>query len=219
MSRITTHRARPTTTGFLAQRAISRDVRALILAAAAGRTSGVVLDVGCGNTPYRDLLPGWKRTGINIAIDDALPDVVGDGLRLPVKDSVAELVLCTQVIEHVQDPFLLVRELSRTLKPGGVLVLSGPMHWPLHEEPHDYWRFTRHGLSRLVLLSGLEMVEVRDNGGAIALAAICLNHLVRHRALFPIRLGINLAGLVLDRLIPIRHSTPNLTLAARKPLS
>jgi SAM-dependent methyltransferase len=116
----------------------------------------------------------------------------------------------------VKDPFQLVRELSRTLKVGGILILSGPMYWPLHEEPFDFWRFTEHGFRELCRQGGLEVLEIRRQGGAIALTAISINHLFRGNWFLPVRLIVNLSALVLDSLIPIRHSTPNLTLAAKK---
>jgi len=202
-------------TGFLVQTKLTRDLRVL-LAEVANDGPGLVLDVGCGNAPYGDLLPGWSRIGVNIDATDARPEVVGDGQDLPFIDGCANLVLCTQVIEHVRNPFRLVNELARVLRPGGRLILSGPMYWPLHEEPHDYWRFTPYGFRELCRQSGLEVSGLLSQGHAIALTAVSLNHIFRGLFFLPVRLVINLAAWLLDGLIPVRHSTANLILSARK---
>ena len=214
--RIDSTSTRPTTTGFLVQRLLARDI-ADRLSVLGSSSTGTLLDVGCGNAPYGELIPGWRRVGVNIDAIDARPEVVADGLALPFHDGCVDAVLCSQVIEHVRDPFTLVAELSRVLRPGGTLILTGPMFWSLHEEPHDYWRFTEHGFRELCRRSGLESVEVRSQGGAISLAAIVLNRLFQGPLFAPIRLATNLAALVLDRAIPLRHSTANLILTARKP--
>lgn len=216
MSRISSIRTRPTTTGFLVQRALVANLTRLIVEGLASRPAGILIDVGCGNSPYGELLPGWRRVGVNIDAGDANPDVVGDGLQLPFRDACADAVLCTQVVEHVRDPFLLFRELSRVLKPGGVLILSGPMYWPLHEEPHDYWRFTEHGLRQLARQAGLETQSILREGGAVALTAVSINHLFRGPVFLPVRLVVNLAGLALDKIWHITHSSPNLSLRAVK---
>lgn len=210
-------RVRPTKAGYLVQKALVRHVREMVSRMVLPMGAGTILDVGCGNAPYGDLLPGWRRIGINIDASDASPEVVGDGTCLPFRDACADAVLCTQVMEHVRDPFGLVRELARVLKPGGVLVLSGPMYWRLHEEPHDYWRFTRHGFLELARREGLEVVDLKDQGGGAALVAVALNQLLLGGLLAPVRLVINLSVEALERILPIRHSTPNLAMCARKP--
>jgi SAM-dependent methyltransferase len=214
--RITSTSTRPTTTGFLVQRLLARDIAAELTTLGSSH-SGILLDVGCGNAPYSRLLPGWRRIGINIDAIDATPDVVGDGMALPFREGCTDAVLCSQVVEHVLDPFALVRELARVLRPGGTLILTGPMFWSLHEEPHDYWRFTEHGFRELCRRAGLEAVSVHPQGGAISLAAIVLNRIFQGPLFAPVRLANNLAALVLDQLIPLRHSTANLMLTARKP--
>jgi SAM-dependent methyltransferase len=210
-------RVRPTKAGYLVQKALVKHVREMVSERVLPLGAGTILDVGCGNAPYGDLLPGWRRIGINIDASDASPEVVGDGTCLPFRDACADAVLCTQVMEHVRDPFGLVRELARVLKPGGVLVLSGPMYWRLHEEPHDYWRFTRHGFLELARREGLEVLDLKDQGGALALVAVALNQLLLGGLLAPIRLAINLSVEALERIVHVRHSTPNLAMCARKP--
>ena len=110
----------------------------------------IVIDVGCGEQPYRPSLRGFKRyvgfDSIDAPDRGANPDVLGDALALPFATGCADAVLCTEVIEHVTDPAGMLSEFSRVLAPGGSVVLTSPFTWHLHDEPHDYWRFTEFGL-------------------------------------------------------------------------
>lgn len=125
----------------------------------------IVLDVGCGNRPYADLFADCTYFGANYSVADADPDFVADAMQLPIASHAIDLVFCSQVIEHVQRPWKLIEECFRVLRPGGWLVLSAPFYWPLHEEPHDYFRFTRYGLESLVLGAGFSHCRVECDGG------------------------------------------------------
>ncbi len=134
-----------------------------------GLAGALVIDVGCGQSPYRALLSGFSRyVGLDAPgyPDSASrPDVSGDACALPFRDTVADAVLCTEVIEHNRDPVVMLTELYRVLKPGGALLLSAPFTWHLHDEPHDYWRFTEYGLRVLCEHTGFHVVTVRATNG------------------------------------------------------
>ncbi len=137
---------------------------------------GRVLDLGAGEQPYRAFADSHANE--YIALDLAVsrnkrPDVCADSLRLPFKDCAFDTVICTQVAEHVKDPFLMFSEVSRVLKSGGHLVLTAPQAWPLHEEPYDFFRYTKYGLMFLAKRSGLEVVDISERHGAfVALGQI-----------------------------------------------
>lgn len=134
----------------------------------------LVLDVGCGHKPYADLLAGTWHVGLNLESRDASADVCADAACLPLPASCAHLVLCSQLLEHVPEPAAVLAEVGRVLVPGAALVLSAPFFWPLHEEPHDYQRFTRHGLERLLTQAGFAEVTVRPDCRSLTQAAVTL---------------------------------------------
>jgi SAM-dependent methyltransferase len=156
---------------WLLQRHLHRDVRAALAANGRGR----LLDLGCGERPYWENLPrGVRAFGVDVHEPGSRPDVFSVASALPIASGAFDTVLCTQVLEHVPDPDALVAEAARVLSPGGRLILSAPQVWFLHEEPHDYFRFTRFGLVALCRRAGLEPILVRAQGGFFAMAGILL---------------------------------------------
>jgi SAM-dependent methyltransferase len=130
-----------------------------------------VLDYGCADRPYRDLLP---RRITYLAADlpgnpHAELELV-DGL-VPQPDASCDLVLSTQVLEHVERPDRYLDECHRLLRPGGSLVLSthGVMYY--HRDPEDYWRWTLPGLTRVLADHGFRVDEAH---GVLGLAAAAL---------------------------------------------
>jgi SAM-dependent methyltransferase len=140
---------------------LARDVEQLT----GGLSGALVIDVGCGQQPYRAMLNGFTRyVGLDRPgrPDSAShPDVGGDASALPFADGVADAIVCTEVIEHVVEPATLLAEAHRVLKPGGSLLLSAPFTWHLHDEPHDYWRFTEYGLRAILERAGFRVATVR----------------------------------------------------------
>lgn len=73
-----------------------------------------------------------------------------------------DVILCMNVLEHVYDYQIAIQNLYRALKPNGQLAVFVPMYYPLHDEPHDYWRFTEHSLRRM--FSEFSEVEIKYSG-------------------------------------------------------
>jgi len=109
-------------------------------------TNERVLDLGSGGSSYGRFFPNR----ICVDIDPARkPDIVADAQNLPFADGEFSFVLCTEMLEHVKNPFAVEREIHRVTSSGGTLILSTRFVYPLHDTPHDYWRFTKYGLSEL----------------------------------------------------------------------
>lgn len=134
---------------------------------------GNLLDLGCGMKPYQKPFGAGVSRWIGLDLEvtpsgRSAADVFGSALQIPFGSATFDSVLSTQVLEHVPRPAELLGEVQRVLRPGGHLVLTAPQTNPLHEEPHDYFRYTCYGLRSLAEATTLEVIEVRPLGGAIA---------------------------------------------------
>jgi SAM-dependent methyltransferase len=119
------------------------------------RAAGLrVLDVGCGDEPYRPYFAdAAEYVGVDID-ESARADLIGPAERLPVDDGSFDLVLCIQVLEHVEDPAAAVQELHRVVRPGGRVLAATHGLYVYHPGPVDYWRWTHTGLERLFAVNG-----------------------------------------------------------------
>jgi len=105
---------------------------------------GLVLDCGAGKRPvYFDNVVNFEIANYDTT------DVRGVGEVLPFIDEAFDAVLSIAVLEHVKDPFLCAREISRVLKPGGSLICAVPFLQPFHGYPHHYYNMTSQGLANL----------------------------------------------------------------------
>jgi SAM-dependent methyltransferase len=198
---------------------IARTSIARALTDAAPSASGTLIDIGCGLRPYRSLFAPYveRYIGIDYPTAHGTPRYVdaaiyGNALRLPLRDGCADTVLCTQVLEHVQEPAVLLSEARRVLRPDGALILTAPLTWAEHGAPHDFYRYTRYGLHHLLQRAGFRQHTLIPMDGLYAtLAQVWLDELNFGRAGAPMwqrRLlgGINRAtnavALMLDRRFP-----------------
>ena len=129
-----------------------------------------ILDAGAGEGPYRALFGHARYVGLDDRRGDrkwdyAGIDLVGDLLRMPVRDAAFDAVLCTETLEHLTDPETFLRESARVLRRGGRLYLTAPLQFREHQEPHDYFRYTRHGLKYLLDRAGLGAESIEPEGG------------------------------------------------------
>jgi SAM-dependent methyltransferase len=142
-----------------------------------------VLDIGCGNKKYKNLIECANYVGIDRFTghgEGSNPDIISDASALPFGKSCFDFVLCTEVLEHVADPIQVFSEMNRVLAKGGQLVLSTPLFWPVHEAPYDYYRFTEYGLRHLLIKNGFKVDNIIYRGGYGAVAtALYINHFER----------------------------------------
>ena len=135
-----------------------------------------VLDIGCGAKPYFPMFAPYAGEYVGI---DAVPgpsvDVLGTVEELPFPDSCFDVVLCTQVLEHVEEPARATAEIARVLRPDGVALLSTHGVFLYHPDPGDYWRWTGAGLERLFRTTGdWREVTITPNWEAVA----CIGYLI-----------------------------------------
>ena len=131
---------------------------------------GRILDVGCGRKPYQTFFPHTEYIGIDWPhnLHDSRPEAYADAQYVPFAAATFDTVICTEVIEHLPDPSLAIRNIACILRPGGHLILSAPFVHVLHEEPFDFFRFTPIGLQHLVKGAGFEVVNTWARGGVLS---------------------------------------------------
>lgn len=150
--------------------------------AISGYAKGDVLDIGCGNKPYLPLFDGKISSYVGCDIiqsDKHLVDIISPATDIPLPDNSKDTVFTTQVIEHVADHRKLLAEAYRILKPGGYLILSGPMAWEHHEEPYDFFRFTRYGFEYILKETGFNEIVITPNGGKWAMVGQLFHNSLR----------------------------------------
>jgi SAM-dependent methyltransferase len=130
------------------------------------------LDIGAQNGPYAAFFP--NRIPLDISPGAGIR-VVGDAQALGILSDTFEVVLCTEVLEHLPEPQRAVDEMYRVLKPGGTLLLTTRFLFPIHDAPHDYFRFTKYGLR--YLLRGFEQVTVDEETDSVGTLAVLLQRL------------------------------------------
>lgn len=167
----------PTLQRFIDELPLERGPIAAFVARAARETApgSRVLDAGAGDAPYAELFAhceyvtaDWQNSP-----HERQPDIAASlDQRLPIDDEAFDAVVNTQVLEHLAYPAKTLAEFHRILRPGGTLWLSAPLVWELHEEPHDYYRYTSHGLRLLLGDAGFEQIEIEPRTGYFTTMAL-----------------------------------------------
>lgn len=194
------------------------------------RLSGRVVDLGCGTAPYKDdiLDCGCEYIGVDWELslhDQKHVDVKCDiCATLPFADGFADSVVSFQVMEHLPEPDRFLAESARILKAGGLLFITVPFQWHIHEAPHDYYRYTKYGLKYLLGKAGFEQIEVIEYSGFWQSWFLKFNYHSARYARGPLRLcwvpiwWINqIIAPILDRVDPHPEETTGYAVFARKP--
>jgi SAM-dependent methyltransferase len=183
-----------------------------VLENVAPQSRGRLLDVGCGDRPYERIFRPYVDEYIGVEHEGTFnvtaaklapmrPDYVYDGERLPFEDGSFDTVLSIQVLEHTPQPRLLVAEMARVLKKGGTLILAAPFSFRLHEEPHDYFRYSPHGLRELCRDAGLVVERIQQVGS--------LWSLIGHKLNSYLALRVARGGSVAQEIGKLGHESPD----------
>lgn len=182
------------------------------LAAARGRLTGRVLDIGGGRRRGSFQAPSGARWVVADVSRAGRPHVCADVQALPFRDAAFDAIKITEVLEHVPDTARALRECRRVLRSGGRLVATAPFLERLHGDPDDYVRYTDAMWRRLLAESELKADSVTPQGGYFTQLAGMLRFLVQQApagvrhvgyAFFPL---LDLLARV-DRLARVRHSS------------
>ena len=130
------------------------------------------LDIGAQNGPYAWYFP--RRVALDVQRGVGV-QVIGDAQALGIRDASFDVVLCTEVLEHLPEPQRAIDEMFRVLVPGGQLLLTTRFLFPIHDAPHDYFRFTKYGLR--YLLRRFEIAELEEETDAVGAVAVLLQRM------------------------------------------
>lgn len=131
---------------------------------------GSLIDIGCGTKPYRELLKPYVTEHVGVDHENSIHgrdnvDLFSTAYEIPSADQEFDSALCTAVLEHLEEPEKAIGECHRVLKPDGVAIYSVPFIWHLHEEPRDFYRFSKYGLRYLFEKSGFEIIHIKALSG------------------------------------------------------
>jgi len=158
------------------------------------RFHGILLDIGCGRMPYRSLIlarPDCVEQYIGMDLRSDLrdhryaqygpPDLEWDGRNIPLESGSVGCIIATEILHQCPEVDVVLREAARVLQPGGTLFFTVPFLWPLHEAPHDQYRYTPFALERHLKSAGFGHINLKALGGWDSSLAQMLALWVRRR--------------------------------------
>jgi len=191
---------------------------------------GRVVDLGCGTAPYKNDILKTADEYIGVDWENSLHDQNKADMfanlceKLPFEDGYADTVVAFQVMEHLPEPGFFLSECQRILRSGGAIFLTVPFMWHVHEDPYDYFRFTRYGLEYLLKKNGFVDINITENTGFWQMWVLKFNyHTVRFsRGILkwfwiPVWAIGQYVSQLLDYIIKHPQETASYTVLARKP--
>lgn len=220
-------RAKPWHFRYISRYYLHRTLRAIL-----AKHGGDILDVGCGDQPYRTWFGSINSyVGLDIYPGAHVDIVVTPTEPWPLPPASFDVVICTQVLEHVVNLPLTLQQIDRVLRPGGVVIASFPFIFNQHREPDDYRRLSIYGARQLFPCYEIQLLQGQGGIGS-TLAILLLNWLdtqlsvsdrvrwikaVMLPAWIPFCLIVNVLALLIDRLDTTGKFYSNVLIVARKP--
>ena len=129
-----------------------------------------VLDAGAGESRHAANFANQQYVAVDLAVGDVAwdyrkLDCIADLTSLPFASASFDALLNIVTLEHLRDPAQAIREMARVLRPGASVLIAAPHEWEVHQSPHDYFRYTRHGLAHLLEAGGFSDIEIVPAGG------------------------------------------------------
>jgi SAM-dependent methyltransferase len=135
-----------------------------------------VLDAGAGEARHAPCFARQHYVAVDLAVGDNAwnyrnLDILADLAALPFAGASFDAALNIVTLEHLPEPAAALAEIARVLRPDAPLLVVAPHQWEVHQAPHDYYRYTIHGLRYLLEKTGYAVAEIRPVGGLFHLLA------------------------------------------------
>jgi SAM-dependent methyltransferase len=160
----------------------------------------LVLDAGAGDGPYKSLMAHTRYESADFEQVDkqyANSTYVCDLSAIPVEDGRFEAILFNQVMEHLPEPKLALRELHRVLKAGGRMIYTAPLFYEEHEQPYDFYRYTQFAVRYLFTGAGFHIDRLDWMEGYYSTVAYQMNRMARYLPSRPASVAPGALGYVL----------------------
>ena len=174
---------------------------------------GKVLDFGCGNKPFKELIPAEEYIGVDYNAEGKDVDIVYNGIKLPFDDNTFDSIISTEVFEHIFNLNDIIKELHRVLKPGGNMLITIPFAWEEHDMPFDYARYTTKGIENILTKAGFKIINQDRSGNSVTTVfqlwnnylykSLPKNFFIRSLLLPVLIFPVNLTGIVASKLLPV----------------
>lgn len=161
-----------------------------------------ILDLGCGYKPFQSLFPNDRYLGVDMSLN-SFADVIADNHNLPFKDDVFDVIIISEVLEHCDNEYQVIKELRRVAKNQALVYLTLPFIFPLHGVPYDFNRFTKHKLKSLFKQDKIVLLKESNNifGSVFAFINLVLRILFgSSKILYPVYIINNLLSLAFENL-------------------
>jgi SAM-dependent methyltransferase len=141
-----------------------------------------LLDAGAGECQWAKIFPDCRYIALDNKVGDSNWDyskvhITADlNDHIPMDDNSVDVIICIQVLEHLNSPLRALQEMQRVLKPGGYLFMTTPFSYMEHQQPYDFYRYTRYGLKYLIENAGMMPENIAPMGGYFLLLRDQLMH-------------------------------------------
>lgn len=156
-----------------------------------------VLDAGSGEAPYKELFQHTRYHStdfLKVNKNYSSPTYICDLKAIPVQANYYDFIVFTQVMEHLPEPKQVLNELYRVLKPGGKMFYSAPFHFEEHEQPYDFYRYTKFGVNYLLKSAGFTIDRIDWLEGYFGTTAYQLRTMARYLPFKPKDLSLGFIG-------------------------
>lgn len=147
-----------------------------------------VLDAGAGPCPYKKFFSHCNYESTDYIDPNKILDFTCKLDDIPKKSESYDAIVCTEVLEHVEYPQKVMNEFHRILKKNGKLFLTVPQEWMLHQEPYNFYYFTKYGLKSLLENAGFKKFTITPKGGYFWFLAdaIRFNEILQYYKKYPL---------------------------------